>query len=351
MSNYPLTWITNHLAVGHAPMSYDELDSIKAQGIGAIINLCAEFTDLHEIEASQGFEVFYLPIPDEHAPPMAVMEGALEWLDESIYLGKKVLVHCRHGIGRTGTFVTAYLVRRGFSLKQAGKMMKPTRANPTNFPQWWLLRKFGRKEGRLTLQEPTPENRKADNLESFFIRYEQLLEKIDNTDNDTSSCRGSGLGHSAACNNCSGMVELELIEALYLQNKVNITLSNEKRRELIDQAAAANNHLNRDTAPAGPEERTEQCAGSSCPLFQGAACLLHQFRPVSCRMTRQTFTATSKDDIQHELKQLSLEIFTAVFKLTIDHPPPPVHIADAVSGRFIQKYFQFLATRKKASNQ
>lgn len=351
MSNYPLTWITNHLAVGHAPMSYDELDSIKAQGIGAIINLCAEFTDLHEIEASQGFEVFYLPIPDEHAPPMAIMEGALEWLDESIYLGKKVLVHCRHGIGRTGTFVTAYLVRRGFSLKQAGKMMKPTRANPTNFPQWWLLRKFGRKEGRLTLQEPTPENRKADNLEPFFKRYEQLLEKIDNTDSDALSCCGSGSGDSTACNDCSGIVELELIEALYLQNKVNITLSNEKRRELIDRAAAANNQPNRDTAAADSARLTKPCAGTSCPLLQGAACLLHQFRPVSCRLKRQTFTAMTKDGIHHELKQLSREIFTAVFKLAIDHPPPPVQITDVVSGRFIQKYFQFLVIQKKASNQ
>ncbi|MGQ9500375.1 MAG: protein-tyrosine phosphatase family protein [Dissulfurimicrobium sp.] len=49
------------------------------------------------------------------------MERALAWLDEAIYLGKKVLVHCRHGIGRTGTFVTAYLIRRGLGLKLAAK--------------------------------------------------------------------------------------------------------------------------------------------------------------------------------------------------------------------------------------
>lgn len=59
MSDYPLTWITNHLAVGHAPMSYDELDSIKSQGIDAIVNLCGEYSDLHEIEEASGFEVFF----------------------------------------------------------------------------------------------------------------------------------------------------------------------------------------------------------------------------------------------------------------------------------------------------
>ena len=37
---YELHWITDHLATGHAPMSYDELDAIRAQGISAIVNLC-----------------------------------------------------------------------------------------------------------------------------------------------------------------------------------------------------------------------------------------------------------------------------------------------------------------------
>ncbi|MGQ9811918.1 MAG: hypothetical protein ACUVQ2_00660 [Dissulfurimicrobium sp.] len=43
-------------------MSYEELDSLKRQGINAIINLCAEFCDLHEIEEQAGFEVYYLPV-------------------------------------------------------------------------------------------------------------------------------------------------------------------------------------------------------------------------------------------------------------------------------------------------
>jgi len=35
MSAYPLSWVTDQLAVGHAPMSYDELKSIREQGIDA----------------------------------------------------------------------------------------------------------------------------------------------------------------------------------------------------------------------------------------------------------------------------------------------------------------------------
>ena len=84
-----------------------------SSGIGAILNLCAEFCDLHSIEEKAGFEVWYLPIADEEAPDLQELEKALDWLDECLYLGKKVLVHCRFGIGRTGTVVNAYLLRKG----------------------------------------------------------------------------------------------------------------------------------------------------------------------------------------------------------------------------------------------
>ncbi len=70
-------------------LKYDDLRLIKAEGIDAIVNLCGEFCDLHEIEQKNGFEVYYLPIPDECAPDLADMEKALAWLDETIQSGKK----------------------------------------------------------------------------------------------------------------------------------------------------------------------------------------------------------------------------------------------------------------------
>jgi protein-tyrosine phosphatase len=154
MSEYQLKWITGDLAVGDAPMSYDDFKLIKAKGIDAIVNLCGEFCDLHEIEAQNGFEVYYLPIPDECAPDLTDMEKSLAWLDETIDLGEKVLVHCRHGIGRTGTFVTAYLLRKGMNLKAASKKLKKSRAIPSNYCQWKLLKEYEKKSEDLKTNEP-----------------------------------------------------------------------------------------------------------------------------------------------------------------------------------------------------
>jgi len=324
-ATYLPTWITKNLAVGHAPMSYKELDSLKEQGITAIVNLCGEFCDLHEIEQKAGFEVFYLPIADDTAPKMEEMEKGLAWLDEATYLGKKVLVHCHYGIGRTGTFITAYLLRRGFDMKRAGKKLKATRANPTAFSQWSLLRKFGKKEGVLTVGEPTPENRDAADLSEFYDRYEHLLDKID------------GLLSAPQLTSCSKEKEkpcgesftLELIEALYLNDKVNIALPAGTRQQVIEQAAEAG----KNTALA-------------CPLRQDDACLLHQFRPLHCRMRGMSENDPRLAEMHRELDLLSRQVFDALFQQQTDTSPPTVNCPDSISGKFIQNYFHYLASRK-----
>lgn len=344
MSHYKVTWITGRLAVGHAPMSYDDLDDIKAQGISAIVNLCGEYCDLHEIEEGAGFEVFYLPIPDETAPPVEDMEQGLAWLDEALYLGKKVLVHCRLGVGRTGTFVTAYLLRRGFDLKKAGKLLKKTktRANPTNYCQWKTLRKFGRQEGQLKLMEPSAQNKQETDLSPLYDRYLALLDRADAdiAVQDETTCVWSERLSAQS-------FALTLIEAMHLNEKVNVVLTSGMRQEVIERAAGKTG-----TDASEPDELVilsgkKDFAEAGCPLLAEGQCLLYRFRPMHCRSDQR------RQGLLQELQQLSREIFVRFFAIESMEGVtlPTVSSHEAISGKFIQRYFHYLISHQITIDQ
>ncbi len=343
--SYQPTWITSQLAAGYAPMSYEDLDSIRAQGIAAIVNLCGEFTDLHEIEEKAGFEVYYLPTPDEHAPEMAAMERALEWLDEAIYLGKKVLVHCRHGHGRTGTFISAYLLRRGLGLKKAEKILKNTRANPTNYAQWKLLRKYHKKEGVLTLKEPQTETvAGGTDLTPFLQEYEAILSELEM---ELAAVETFAVCGEDADDCCRQYFELQLAESVWVHAGFNRILGQDDRQQVIERALECSGviqtvrtlHRTHPKLIGEDFSATYAAAGALCPLSVAGKCMLAAKRPFRCRWHGSNFAQKHKEEYNELLVSVSHNMYLA---LTGAFPPEGVlqfTMADTVSGRFVQTCF------------
>lgn len=375
MAEYELSWITDNLALGHAPMSYEELDSLKRQGVGAIINLCAEFCDLHEIEETSGFEVYYLPVCDEEAPREPELEKALDWLDEAIYLGKKVLVHCRFGMGRTATFVAAYLLRKGFGLKLAKKKVAKARSMHSSFSQWRLLRRFSKKSGRLTIREPSLENRRIVDLSGFFEELEALLERADELFREAAEknhgLQSCGLETDGCCFN---YVELSFVEAAYLSHHMNKVLSGQGRRNAIDRAVQALKAMReiRKSLPAGAlHGADEQTAFKKayeeskilCPLNVDSKCEMYPYRPIACRIYgigrdqldrpadvpadgadgRALKRQTVLQQLLRARQKISTDMLYALTSLFPEKNGLTFSLPDAVSGRFIQQYFEFLS--------
>lgn len=351
MTRYQLSWITDSLAVGYAPMSYAELDSIKEQGVTAIVNLCGEFSDLHEIEEQSGFEVFFLPVPDESAPEMEEMEKALAWLDEAIYLGKKVLIHCRHGIGRTGTFVSAYLLRKGIGLKVAETILKKsTRATPTNYVQWRLLKKYGKKSGGLTIRKPSLEGRHVVDLSEFFSEYEALVmdveEKFEQSVMEADQRCGCGTDNNDCC--CH-YFELKMIEAIYLNNKINKTLSSSVRKETISRAVEVSQYLRpiaRQSSICGDGNEMDRIFAREsliCPLNVFGKCIMYSYRPIRCRNWGVPEKILENQLIEDVLSNISRNVFFALVGTFPEKNELCFSCPDTVSGRFIQSYFHYLA--------
>jgi protein-tyrosine phosphatase len=339
---YQLNWITPHLATGHAPMSYEDLDSIRAQGIRAIVNLCGEFCDLHQIEESSGFEVRYLPVVDECAPDLEAMEQALDWMDEAIYLDKKVLVHCRMGHGRTGTFIAAYLLRRGFDYKLAEQTMKGRNANPATFSQRRFLKKYGKQVGPLQTAPPRIDNRPSLDISPLLQAYEQLIAGFDQRFGPGEEQDCCGRGDTSCCNR---PFELLLIESMHLSQAMNRNLKQEQRQRVIDRAFALAGRL-KDLHHRQPGLETDGLAAAfpeeplQCPLLSEGNCLVFADRPPRCRYWGAAEGDGRSDELQLAISGLSRHAFAS---LTGQMPPSEdlrFSSADTISGRFVQLYFQ-----------
>ena len=90
-----------------------------------------------------GIGDFGLPTPE-------LMTSILNQIDQSLAAGRKVYLHCWGGIGRTGTAVGCYLVRRGLSGDQALEQIA----------EWW------REVPKSSLHPHSPETRE----QAAFIR-------------------------------------------------------------------------------------------------------------------------------------------------------------------------------------
>lgn len=355
--SYTPTWIAPRLAVGHAPMSYDDLKSLKNHGIDAILNLCGEYCDLHDIEQDFGFEVYYLPIPDESIPDTRNLEQALAWMDEAIYLGKSVLVHCRFGIGRTGTLVTAYLMRRGLALKSAAKLLKQSRANPSTYRQHKMLKKYSRKEKPLTIREPSLEDRHVVDLSLYFEEYEAIVTRMESQielkDNPNSTIRKCGREDIDCCHN---QVNLTLVEAIYLSYRINRHVRGDDRTEVIQRALVfpggekqiSPSDANEETSGKQPPEKNNP---RLCPLNQKESCLIYDYRPLSCRLHGFDDAKIDEKSVEEELQRLSNELFYLYSGILMPDPPLHFSLMDTVSGRFVQAYFYYLADQSNSKQQ
>ncbi|MBA2880585.1 Fe-S-cluster containining protein [Desulfosalsimonas propionicica] len=325
---YPLTWVTPQLAVGHAPMSIAELDSIKHQGIRGIMNLCMEIRELVALEEQQGFEVYYLPVRDEGFPEINELEKALDWLDECIYLGKKVLVHCRFGIGRTGTIVYAYLLRKGYDTKSAARKMRGIRSQPTEQPQKRFLHQYWKKEKpyKISMEPSLAPGYKVD-LQPY---YDQTKAALSGTEADVpENAARCGKDH---CQCCFTPVTMSLAEAVYLQFGINTQLSSTFRQQAIDRAMASNT----------PSEDRYPEKKPPCPLLDNDVCLLYAFRPAQCRVFDRTTREMTKNSAW-QLMVLSHELLEVFLEDTTPYTPPEINLPDVVSGKFVQQLFHLMA--------
>ena len=125
-----LNWwdiIDEQVLVGGALM-FDDLARLRRQGVEAVVNLCAERSDNPRRLTAAQMDYLWLPVTDTHAPTVEQILQGLAWIEQRIYTGRKVYIHCAAGMGRSVTLLACwYLYTCDMSVPQVLEFVKRRR--------------------------------------------------------------------------------------------------------------------------------------------------------------------------------------------------------------------------------
>jgi protein-tyrosine phosphatase len=105
--------ILPHLWLGGAPTYGRDFDQLLEMGITAVVDVRAEREAHEAFFREHGITHRQYRVPDVTVPGEEILDDAVAWIDAQLADGRKVLVHCAKGRGRSATVLAAYLMTTG----------------------------------------------------------------------------------------------------------------------------------------------------------------------------------------------------------------------------------------------
>jgi protein-tyrosine phosphatase len=119
-------------------------------GVNSVVDTRSEYCDDAEALGKEGMELLHVPAPDTRPLSIEQMLMGAKWVQERLDAGKRVVIHCEHGVGRSVLLACAVLVYGGMHAQAALNLVRQRRwqASP-NRGQIVRLREFeGTLEGK-----------------------------------------------------------------------------------------------------------------------------------------------------------------------------------------------------------
>ena len=121
-----LSWITDQLAVGGS-FGKQDIPRLAALGITHVVDCRAESQDDAAALGRHGIVLQLFPIKDKHAHSQEQLDRGSQWILARLNEGARVFVHCEHGVGRGPLLALATLVRQGYPVPEALRLVRQKR--------------------------------------------------------------------------------------------------------------------------------------------------------------------------------------------------------------------------------
>jgi protein-tyrosine phosphatase len=148
--------ISGRLAVAPMPKGggflEEEIGVWKGAGVDSVLCLLTdtEMSGLQlaqegELCQAQGMDFVHFPIVDRAVPDASAIRPLIDDMATRLRQGRRLLVHCRAGIGRTGLVASCCLIRCGFTATDAMAAVSRARgvAIPDTDEQRRWIEQFG----------------------------------------------------------------------------------------------------------------------------------------------------------------------------------------------------------------
>lgn len=120
------SWVrAESVAASGRPFSKEQVDWLRENGVTAILTLTEEPLPT---DWTRGLETRHISMRDHQPPSPEEMRLGAEYIADAVSRGKRVLVHCLAGKGRTGCVIAAYaMTYEGKTARQAVDEMRSVR--------------------------------------------------------------------------------------------------------------------------------------------------------------------------------------------------------------------------------
>jgi protein tyrosine phosphatase (PTP) superfamily phosphohydrolase (DUF442 family) len=120
--------IPDKLAASARLMTPSQLAWIAKNGIKSVFTIRESPLEPTWFPTGCGIDYRHIKVENYGAPPVNVLNDAVDYIDIEIDNNKPVIVHCNGGSGRTGTILAAYLMKKeSLTAEESVKKVKEIR--------------------------------------------------------------------------------------------------------------------------------------------------------------------------------------------------------------------------------